>query len=95
MIIIGVILVIVLVTVVFMIIKGFQTPKMDDFSNSLNNGYVEESQSSMDDFQIDLVYHADTGREIHYSAYIPSNIDELDSVSLFITLPGWEGLYLF
>lgn len=40
-----------------------------------------------------MVFTSEEGRDIHYSAYIPENIDELDSVSMFITLPGWEGLY--
>ena len=40
-----------------------------------------------------MVFTSEEGRDIHYSAYIPENIDEFDSVSMFITLPGWEGLY--
>ena len=76
-----------------MIIRGVQTPKTDDSFNSLDHGYIEESTTNIDDFQIDQVYLTDTGREIHYSVYIPDNIEELEFVSLFITLPGWEGLY--
>lgn len=54
---------------------------------------VKESNTIEDDFQIDMVFTSEEGRDIHYSAYIPENIDALDSVSMFITLPGWEGLY--
>lgn len=55
-------------------------------------GTSQNSSRQEADFQIDLVYHND-GRDIYYSAYIPENIDSLSSVNLFITLPGWEGLY--
>lgn len=92
MIIIGVILIVVLVIGVFLLVRGFKMTNVD-LPDIENIDYVQDTQDILNDFQIDLVYHTDTGREIHYSAYIPSNIDELDSVSLFITLPGWEGLY--
>ena len=84
LIIIGVILIIILVSAIIMIIRGVQTPKTDDSFNSLDHGYIEESTTNIDDFQIDQVYLTDTGREIHYSVYIPDNIEELEFVSLFI-----------
>ena len=32
-------------------------------------------------------------RDIHYSSYIPDSYDGSRPYALFITLPGWEGLY--
>ncbi len=38
------------------------------------------------------VLHSDIG-DIHFSSYIPDAYDGSESYALFITLPGWEGLY--
>lgn len=88
--IIGIILIVVVLLVVFLFNR-------EDLSiNNMNNeenGNITNSDVEKDDFKIDLVYHSDEGRDIHYSAYIPDNIDELDRVNMFITLPGYEGLY--
>lgn len=40
----------------------------------------------------DNVYHSDDG-DIHFSSYIPDSYDGTKPYALFITLPGWEGLY--
>lgn len=37
--------------------------------------------------------HAPSGTDIHFSAYVPDTYDGLQSYALFVTLPGWEGLY--
>ncbi|MBR1534105.1 MAG: prolyl oligopeptidase family serine peptidase [Ruminococcus sp.] len=41
----------------------------------------------------DNVYHSAEYGEIHYSSYIPENYDGSKPYALFITLPGYEGLY--
>lgn len=43
-------------------------------------------------FVNDNVLHSDTG-DIHFSSYIPESYDGSKPYALFITLPGWEGLY--
>ena len=43
-------------------------------------------------FLNDNVYHSELG-DIHYSSYIPESYDGSEPYALFITLPGWEGLY--
>ena len=95
-IIIVVICIILLIALAIILIVN-QNSSLDNRENNANSdnesaGTVQNSSRVEDDFQIDLVYNID-GRDIHYSAYIPENINELDSVNLFITLPGWEGLY--
>lgn len=68
--------------------------KNNKTSDSINEGgYIEMTEKKQDDFQIDLVYHSPSNRNIHYHAYIPENIDELKNIKVYITLPGWEGLY--
>lgn len=43
-------------------------------------------------FVNDNVLHAQMG-DIHFSSYIPESYDGTRLYALFITLPGWEGLY--
>lgn len=47
----------------------------------------------MDDFELDNVYHALDGGDVHYSALFPASYDGTRPHALFVTLPGWEGLY--
>ncbi len=43
-------------------------------------------------FQMDNVLHAPEG-DIHYHIYVPDSYDGSESYALFLTLPGYEGLY--
>lgn len=43
-------------------------------------------------FVNDNIYHSELG-DIHFSSYIPESYDGSEPYDLFITLPGWEGLY--
>ena len=56
------------------------------------NGTITSSNNFRNDFEIDVTLNINN-RNIHHSRYIPENIDELEEISLYITLPGWEGLY--
>lgn len=40
----------------------------------------------------DNVLHSEIG-DIHFSSYIPESYDGSTPYALFVTLPGWEGLY--
>lgn len=44
-------------------------------------------------FLNDNVLHTEEYGDIHYSSYIPESYDGSEPYALFITLPGWEGLY--
>lgn len=44
-------------------------------------------------FLVDNVLHSAENGEIHYSIYVPKSYDGTKHYALFITLPGWEGLY--
>ena len=44
-------------------------------------------------FVNDNVYHSPEYGDIHYSSYIPESYDGSRPYALFVTLPGWEGLY--
>lgn len=46
-----------------------------------------------DDFIVDNVLHSETQGDIHFSSYVPESYDGSEPHALFVTLPGWEGLY--
>lgn len=91
--IIGIIILILLILLaIILIVNQNRTLENNNSNDNESEGTVQNSSRVDDDFQIDLVYNIE-GRDIHYSAYIPEDINDLDSLNLFITLPGWEGLY--
>ena len=44
-------------------------------------------------FSLDNVFQDDQYGDIHYNAYIPKAYDKRQSYALYITLPGYQGLY--
>lgn len=55
--------------------------------------YVTEGTESYRDFVVDSVLHSDTAGDIHYCVSIPDEYDGSEAYSLYITLPGYQGLY--
>ena len=53
---------------------------------------VTEGTETYRGFQMDNVLHAPEG-DIHYHIYVPDSYDGSESYALFLTLPGYEGLY--
>lgn len=82
-------IIIIFLTIIFILNRN----KFTKSSINKEEGYIEMSEKKQNDFQIDLVYHSPKNRNIHYHAYISDNIEELDNIKMYITLPGWEGLY--
>ena len=60
--------------------------------NNTSNELTYE-QKNLKSFKIDEVYKDKEYGDIHYSVYIPNNYDKNKSYPLYITLPGYEGLY--
>ena len=44
-------------------------------------------------FLVDNVYHSEENGDIHFNVYIPDCYDGKSEYALFITLPGYQGLY--
>ena len=44
-------------------------------------------------FVLDNVLHSETEGDIHYNLYIPDTYDGSEPYALFMTLPGYQGLY--
>lgn len=46
-------------------------------------------------FILDNVYHSPEDGDIHFNLYVPQSYDGSEPYALFMTLPGYEGLYRF
>lgn len=55
--------------------------------------YVTEGTEIYRDFVVDSVLHSDTDGDIHYCVSIPDEYEGSKAYSLYITLPGYQGLY--
>lgn len=44
-------------------------------------------------FQVDNVFHSKKNGDIHYNVYFPASYDGKKKAALFVTLPGYQGLY--
>lgn len=44
-------------------------------------------------FLFDNVWHSENDGDIHFGLYIPENYDGSEPYALYVTLPGYEGLY--
>ncbi len=60
--------------------------------NSLANENISFSNEKYRDFTLDNIYHSSIG-DIHFSSYIPSDYTSRVDMTLYIALPGYEGLY--
>ena len=63
------------------------------YAQTANVSAVTMGTQTQRGFLNDNVYHSETEGDIHYSSYIPESYDGSEPYALFITLPGWEGLY--
>ena len=55
-------------------------------------GRTEETEVYRE-FTLDNVLHSESEGEIHYNLYVPDSYDGSRPYALFLTLPGYEGLY--
>lgn len=56
-------------------------------------GYVMEGTEEYRGFLIDNVFYSVSEGDIHYNVYIPESYDGSSPYALYVTLPGYEGLY--
>lgn len=55
--------------------------------------YVTEGEEEYRGFVLDNVLYSENAGEIHYNVYIPESYDGSKPYALFLTLPGYGGLY--
>lgn len=56
-------------------------------------GAVTRGTEEYRGFQVDNVYHSPKNGDIHYHSYFPGSYDGKKKMALYITLPGYQGLY--
>lgn len=61
---------------------------LEDSGNSIDSGTQEYRG-----FMVDSVLHSVDVGDIHFSIHVPDSYDPSTSASLFMTLPGYQGLY--
>ena len=54
---------------------------------------VEHCVEQYRGFELDDVLHSATEGDIHFSLKVPEGYEGSEPHALFVTLPGWEGLY--
>lgn len=88
------------VTASFKGIKYRCRVQVDSDSDAVANGNSPQSPEavtpgtdSYNGFLVDNVYHSQNNGDIHYHAYFPDSYDGRSDHALFITLPGYQGLY--
>ncbi len=64
-----------------------------DEQNLKSEETVTEGTKTYRGFVLDNVLHSQTEGDIHYNLYLPASCDGSIPYALFVTLPGYEGLY--
>lgn len=63
------------------------------FASTADDPAIKVSGAYYDGFELGDVFHAPSGTDIHFSAYVPGSYDGTRPYALFVTLSGYEGLY--
>ena len=54
---------------------------------------VTEGKDYYREFLVDNVLHSDRDGDIHYHVYFPDSYNGKKKMALYVTLPGYQGLY--
>lgn len=65
--------------------------EINDFKAELEN--VAQVSGEYRGFLLDNVLHSEGDGDIHYNVYIPDSYDGTKEYALYVTLPGYQGLY--
>lgn len=58
-----------------------------------NQETVTEGKTTYRGFITDNILHSENNGDIHYNVYIPDSYDGTTEYALYVTLPGYQGLY--
>lgn len=58
-----------------------------------NSNTVTVGTSTYRDFVVDNVLHSKEDGDIHYNLYVPESYDGTEAYAIYLTLPGYQGLY--
>lgn len=57
------------------------------------NYSVTNGTDTYREFSVNNILHSENNSDIHFNLYVPKTYDGSKAYALFITLPGYEGLY--
>lgn len=77
----------------YFIQAGSRTQTGQGSQNSESTASVTAGTDTYKGFLLDNVLHSDEEGDIHYNLYIPDSYDGSKPYALFLTLPGYQGLY--
>lgn len=72
---------------------GESSSKAQDTQPAKQNYAVTSGTDTYSGFSVDNVLHSENNGDIHFNLCIPKSYDGSKAYALFITLPGYEGLY--
>lgn len=78
---------VVILAMVIMVYIYFSKPGRDELEN------VTPGSEEYRGFLLDNVLHSPNEGDIHYNVYIPDAYDGTKEYALYVTLPGYQGLY--
>lgn len=72
---------------------GAEAPAQEAIQPASQDGAVTQGTETYRGFQMDNVLHHPQEGDIHYHLHLPEGYDGTIPCALFVTLPGYEGLY--
>lgn len=73
--------------------SGEPVPAQPETASTAPYGSVTPGTEEYRGFVIDNVLHSPEDGDIHYNVYVPESYDGSKPYALYVTLPGYEGLY--
>lgn len=73
--------------------QSAETSEASTLQSDVSDERLTEGDSVYRGFRMDNVLHDQTEGDIHFHLYVPESYDGTQSYALFITLPGYQGLY--
>lgn len=73
--------------------KQTENSEIEGGGNNTDNAAVTMGTETYRDFILDCVYHSENNGDIHFNLYVPKTYDGSKAYALFVSLPGYEGLY--
>ena len=89
---------VVILAMVIMVYIYFSKPGRDEKKNqqTINGDELENVTPGSEEYRgflLDNVLHSPNEGDIHYNVYIPDAYDGTKEYALYVTLPGYQGLY--
>lgn len=80
--------------IIFLFLHFMQSTKLNQQQKNISaDATITEGTEKYRGFIIDNILHSPTNDDIHYCVYFPDDYDGSIAYALYVTLPGYNGLY--